>query len=132
MKSILITFLILFTFNLSAQQIKEIRIDNNPKLTNVEADFLNNYLAHLNLNYDFTEKKVIFVKGNSGNIISDKTSFFNSVKEYKDQPVSVRILKLTEEEKLKSGDYDIIIGFWVKRITENRKRKIIEEISNEK
>ena len=35
---------------------------------------------------------------------------------------------LTDEEKIKSGGYDVVVASWVKLLTDKRRRQIISEL----
>ena len=130
MNTTLTIILILISINLSGQNLSECGIDNNPKLTQSESEFLNEYMTDYNKqNFDFTNKKVIFVTGNSGNKIGTKSAYFDEIKQRNqtDDKIATWFVKLTEEEQIQSG-YDVIVAYWVKVITERRKRKILNEI----
>ena len=130
MNTTLTIILILISINLSGQNLSECGIDNNPKLTQSESEFLNEYMTDYNKqNFDFTNKKVIFVTGNSGNKIGTKSTYFDEIKQRNqtDDKIATWFVKLTEEEQIQSG-YDVIVTYWVKVITERRKRKILNEI----
>lgn len=130
MNTTLTIILILISINLSGQNLSECGIDNNPKLTQSESEFLNEYMTDYNKqNFDFTNKKVIFVTGNSGNKIGTKSTYFDEIKQRNqtDDKIATWVVKLTEEEQIQSG-YDVIVTYWVKVVTERRKRKILNEI----
>lgn len=130
MNTTLTIILLLISINLSGQNLSECGIDNNPKLTQSESEFLNEYMTDYNKqNFDFTNKKVIFVTGNSGNKIGTKSAYFDEIKQRNqtDDKIATWFVKLTEEEQIQSG-YDVIVTYWVKVITERRKRKILNEI----
>lgn len=120
----------LISINSIGQNLAECGIDNNPKLTQTESEFLNEYITDYNKqDFDFTNKKVIFVTGNSGNQIGTKPDYFDKIKQRNqtDDKIATWVVKLTEEEQLQSG-YDVIVTYWVKVVTERRKRKILNEI----
>ncbi len=120
----------LISINSIGQNLAECGIDNNPKLTQTESEFLNEYMTDYNKqDFDFTNKKVIFVTGNSGNQIGTKPDYFDKIKQRNqtDDKIATWVVKLTEEEQLQSG-YDVIVTYWVKVVTERRKRKILNEI----
>ncbi len=120
----------LISFNLIGQNLAECGIDNNPKLTQAESEFLNEYMTeHNKQNFDFTDKKVFFVTGNSGNKFGTKSDYFDKIKQRNqtDDKIATWVVKLTEKEQIESG-YDVIVTYWVKVVTEKRKRKILSEI----
>ena len=98
-----LTFLI-FCFAISAigQNCAECGVDDNPKLTQGESEFLNEYMTENNRqHFDFTDKKVIFVTGNSGHQFGTKSIYFDKIKERKpeEEKIATWIVKLTDEEK---------------------------------
>ena len=121
----------MISINISAQNLDECGIDINPKLNLTESKFLNEYLSDRRNEFDFTNKKIIFVTGNSGNFIKDKSDYFKNVRERigTNSRIGSDIIVLTEDEKIKSGGYDAIVTYWIKVLTERRKRKIISEIN---
>lgn len=116
--------------NIFGQNLSKCGIDNNPKLTKSESKYLNRYLNEKRNGFDFNDKKVIFITGNSGNRIGTKKEYFDYIKEWneKNSKVATGIDILTNEQKLESGGYDIILSYWVKVLTEKRKKKILTEI----
>jgi len=130
MKKIVTIILMLISINLIGQNLNECGIDNNPKLTQTESEFLNEYMTEYNKqNFDFTNKKVIFVTGNSGNKFGTKSEYFDQIKQLNrsNDKIATWVVKLNEKEQIES-DYDVIVTYWVKVITEKRKRKILNEI----
>lgn len=130
MRKIFTIILMFVSINIIGQNLAECGIDNNPKLTQIESEFLNEYMTDYNKqNFDFSNRKVIFVTGNSGNKIATKSDYFDTIKQRNqtDDKIATWIVKLTPEEKIESG-YDIILTYWVKVVTEKRKRKILNEI----
>lgn len=121
----------MISINISAQNLDECGIDSNPKLNLTESKFLNEYLSDRRNEFDFTNKKIIFVTGNSGNFIKDKSDYFKNVRERigTNSRIGSDIIVLTEDEKIKSGGYDAIVTYWIKVLTERRKRKILSEIN---
>ncbi len=130
MKTIGTLFLMLISLNIFGQNLSECGIDNNPKLTQAESEYLNVYLTEKRNGFDFNDKKVIFVTGNSGNRIGTKKEYFDYIKKWneKDSKVATGIDTLTNDQKLESNGYDVIVTYWVKVLTEKRKKKILTEI----
>lgn len=130
MRKIGTIILMLISINLTGQNLAKCGIDNNPKLTQSESEFLNEYMTeHNKQNFDFTNKKVVFVTGNSGNKLGNKSDYFNKIKQWNqsDYKIATWVVKLTEEEQIES-DYNVIVTYWVKVVTEKRKRKILNDI----
>ena len=125
------TIILLLTFsNIFGQNLSECGIDNNPKLTQVESEYLNVYLTEKRNGFDFNNKKVIFITGNSGNRIGTKKEYFDYIKKWneKSSKVATGIDILTDKQKMESDGYDVIITYWVKVLTKKRKNKILKEI----
>ena len=120
----------LISINIIGQNLAECGIDNNPKLTQTESEFLNVYMTDYNKqNFDFANKKVIFVTGTTGHKFGTKSDYFYKIKQRNptDDKIASWIVKLSPEEKIESG-YDVIITYWVKGVTKRRKRKILNEV----
>lgn len=127
-KHFLIFGLLCLSLDSTAQDLEKCGLDDNPVLTENEAVFLNKYFEEYGI--DFKGKKVAYVTRPSGTLIRGKKMFFRHVKEWKEgnDRISAQVETLTEEERKKSGEYDIIITFWVKQFTERRMRKILREL----
>ncbi|MBD3892172.1 hypothetical protein [Olleya marilimosa] len=131
MKKIGTIILLLISINSIGQNLVECGIDNNPKLTQTESEFLTEYMNDEQLkNYDLTDKKVIFVTGNSAQQLGTKSEYFDQIKQSNknENKIATWIVELNENERKISGGYDVIITYWVKILTKKRKNKIINEI----
>jgi hypothetical protein len=130
MRKYLTILILLISITCFGQNINECGIDNNTELTQTESEYLNAYLTEKRNGFDFKNKRVIFITGNSGNLNGTKKQYFDFIKKWnkKDSKVATGIDILTDEQKAKSGGYDVIITYWVKRFTERRKNKIIDGI----
>ena len=129
-------FIGLFVFvsiNLLGQNLNECGKDDSPFLTEIESAFLKKYLKDCKDNandFDFGEKKILFVTGSNGMTLGKKSNYFDKIKEWKekyDANIQTGLVVLTEKEKLESG-YDAIIYYWVKTLSNN---KILKKIQNE-
>lgn len=104
---------------------------NNVQILNVsESEFLKCYLS-LDIDVEeFSGMKVIFVTGPSGSRISDKNSYFKSIKSYnlRGMKISTSLLWLNKEQKTNSGGYDAIITYWVKRFSKRQLKRIIKKV----
>ncbi len=130
MKIIRILILLVISSNIFGQNLSKCGIDNNPKLTQLESQYLNIYLNEKRNGFDFNDKKVIFITGSNGSQIGTKKEYFDDIKKWneKNSKIATGIVILTNEQKLESGGYDIILTYWVKVLTEKRKKKILAEI----
>ena len=131
MKKIGTIILLLISINSIGQNLVECGIDNSPKLTQTESEFLTEYMNNeQRKNYNLNDKKVIFVTGNSAQQFGTKTEYFDQIKESNknENKIATWIVELNENERKISGGYDVIITYWVKILTKKRKNKIINEI----
>ncbi len=128
-KIIILSILVMFILNVSGQNIEECGIDDNPKLTKIESEFLSSYLQKNRNEFNFTDKKILIVTGNSGNRIGTKKQYFTDIKKWskKGNEIATTLIIFNETEKLKSG-FDGILTLWVKFISDRRKRIIINNL----
>lgn len=104
-------------------------------LSTQEAELLNSLLEKSRNTFDFHGKKIAFITGSSGSFVLSKAEFFNTcVNPWLSDGKTPKIfmVELTEEEKNKSGGYDAFVLSWVKAFTEKRKKKLIEQLINNK
>ena len=131
MKKIGTIILLLISINSIGQNLIECGIDNNPKLTQTESEFLTKYMNdEQRKNYDLANKKVIFVTGNSAQQFGTKSEYFDQIKAWNKNgnKIATWIVELNEDERTISGGYDVIITYWVKVLTKKRKKKILNGI----
>lgn len=114
-------------------------IDNNPILTDIEADFLNEYLKipSQQRNFNFFNKRIVFATGSSGTTLGSKVGYFESVREWKEKyntKIATSLIVLNDSDKLEYG-YDAIVTYWVKVLTTPRANKKLlgkTKVKNEK
>lgn len=102
--------------------------DNDAMLNNHEAVFLNNYIENRN-DFDFYNKRILFVTRSGGGKLSSKEEYFENVKEWRDKygaKVQTSLVELSIEEA-ELYHYDAIILFWVKIFTPKTKNKVLEK-----
>ena len=128
-KLIIILYFVLSVSNILAQNIEECGLDENLKLTKAESEFLNNYLKEKRKDFNFIDKKIIIVSGNTGKKIGSKKQYFKDIKSWQENgnQIATTWILLDEEEKRVSG-CDGILTLSVKRFTERDKEKIINKI----
>jgi len=135
MRLLLIISFLLSTCGLFAQNIDSIGIDDHPVLNESEVKLLNSLLEEQRDMFDFENKKVAFITGSSGRTITAKSDFFRSSVlpwvEDGSRP-QISMVKLTIDEKEKSGGYDVLVLTWVKAFTPRTQRKTIEQLRTEK
>jgi hypothetical protein len=104
-------------------------LDSNPILTKLESEYFNNEFKNHNATIDFTKMKIGFFSGPSGDRIRSKKDYFDSVKNRLggcNHASQDYIIALTNEEKIESGGYDLIIVSWSKIIPTDKERMIQE------
>ena len=113
------------------QNLNNCGVDNEPHLNNCESTLLNEYLKNQKGDFDFTDKKVLFVSGSSGSTIISKQSYFDGIKKYNEanSRVVTSLIPLNEKEKLDSGGYDAIVTCWVKAF--GGTRRVIKKIKQD-
>ncbi|WP_298154091.1 hypothetical protein [Flavobacterium sp.] len=129
MKHFFITLGIMVSLPLFAQDMGNPVVDNDPKLTVAESLLLNDYLNAAQRNgIDFKDKKAIFVTGNSGKEISEKSAYFKLIRaaQQSGHQIATSAVLLTPTERAASGGYDVIVTYWVKIFTNKTKRKILK------
>jgi len=129
------TFLIISTFfwtiGLFAQNLDSLGVDNNPLMNENEVKLLNSLLEETRSNFDFANKKVAFITGSNGNTIVSKSDYFqNSIIPWieEDSKPQIFMVRLTEDEKTKSGGYDVLVLSWVKIFTPKSQEKVITRL----
>jgi hypothetical protein len=131
---IFLTIIVFFiSVNSFSQNLDELGIDNNPNLTEAESIFLTDYMTYEQRdNFNFKNKKVIFVTGNSGEQLGTKSKYFDYIREWNKNgnKIATWVVALKENEKVNSGGYDVIITYWVKMFTEKRKKKILKLVKD--
>lgn len=132
MRTLILVISLLLTTSVFGQSSDGLGKDNNIVLNRDEIEFLNTSLKSSRDTFDFTNKKIAFVTGSSGSkLISKQEYFLNCVKPWTDKGSSPQIffVRLTLEEKQKSGGYDAIVMSWVKLSTDKQKKRIIEQLA---
>jgi len=134
MKKIAIIILISFNSVVLSQYTDSLGVDDtSDRLNKYEIEILNYFLNETQSNFDFKDKKIAFITGNSADRILTKKEYFDTciipwLK--KDTKPQIFIEKLTPIEKIDSGGYDVLIMSWVKFFNKKKKKKIIKELKN--
>jgi hypothetical protein len=105
-------------------------IDDKPLLTEEEATFLNEYLKHQarQKDFDFNNKRIVFITGSGGNVLGSKSAYFNDIKKWKEtynSKIASSLIVLSEQDKAEYG-YDAILTYWVKVITPKGNQKVLK------
>lgn len=87
-------------------QLDKMGVDDSPLLNKYESAYFNVIFKDSLTNFDFTGKKIGFVRRGSK---SDKKEFFDSEKGH-DTPCTLHIFDETQKEE--SGGYDAAISYW--------------------
>lgn len=123
----------MFSVIVFGQNLAECGIDNNPKLSHLESEFMNGYVKDQEQkDFDFTGKRVLFVTGNSGHTIGRKSEYFKFIKDWDadGHKIATWVVALNpnQNEQLKAAGYDVMVTYWVKFLTKRRIRLILESI----
>jgi hypothetical protein len=130
MKFYITTLFSVLTIGLFGQTVDSLGLDNNPRLNKYEAEYFNNEFKDQRNSFDFLDKKAAFITGSSAGKHLTKVDYFNEVKSrLKDNyGMTHSAIFLADEEKIKSGGYDVVVASWVKLLTDKRRRQIIYEL----
>jgi hypothetical protein len=106
-------------------------LDNNPLLTVVEANFMNEYLkmSIQEKGYDFTDKRIVFATGSGGSKLGSKIDYFENVREWKEKhnsTIATSLILLNDTDRLVYG-YDAIVTYWVKVLTPKATKKLLNQ-----
>lgn len=109
----------LLPFSLLPQQLDNCGLDNNPTLNADEAGYFNSRFRETKGNFNFLNKRVIFITGESGSVFGSKREYFNYVKEWqaehgRDYIGGSSLVPFTEAQRSQSGGYDAIVTYWSK------------------
>ncbi len=129
MRTFLTTIVFFIFVNSFSQNLDELGVDNDPNLTEAESKFLTDYMTYEQRdNFNFKNKKVIFVTGNSGEQLGTKSKYFDYIRDWNKNgnKIATWVVALKENEKIDSGGFDVIVTYWVKMFTEKRKKKILK------
>lgn len=134
MRNYLHLLLLMASMGATAHDIGKCGLDDNPALTDEEAEFLNEYFSDRDRKgFDFTGKKVLILSGPAATTLESKSRYFESIRDRLEAtalPVSTQPYPLNIEEKQKSGGYDVILTLWTKvGITLEKKQRVIRRIA---
>lgn len=84
--------------------------------------------------FEWSEKKIAYVTGSLGRSILLRETYLEIIKSYPDSILDrhSKLHLLTKEEKERSGGYDGIISFYVKRFSKLDRRKVIKKLERER
>lgn len=129
MRPLIFILTLIWTIGLYAQNSNSQEVDNRPFLNKSEVTLLNSLLEKQRDTFDFKDKKVAFLTGSSGGVIVSKSEYFSKslipwIEKASNPQISM--VRLTDEEKLKSGGFDVLVLSWVKLFTDKRQKRTIE------
>jgi hypothetical protein len=131
MKTVLLFILTLWQISLFGQLVDSLGIGDNKYLNRQESLLLSQELKDHTKTFDFTNKKLAFIGGTTGNIIWTKEDYFDIyvkpriARKEKFHPV---LIILTKEERRISGDYDALILMPVQTFSNKQKLKILKDL----
>ena len=111
-------------------EIQQCGLNNYPTLSLVEANYFNEVFLDRRGGFNFTNKAIAYFNGSDGTTRSKKSDYFGAIKNgmadkkniHSWQAEGTQLLILTEEEKLTSGGFDVILVTWSKIRKEGRSR----------
>ncbi len=140
MKFFVITLFLIFYSNILFSQLSEVEncgLNDSPELTIIEANYFNEVFEEKRGEFDFKNKKIAFYEGSSGTVRSNKFDYFRKLKNSnRDKDVhywqagGTQLLILSEEEKERSGGYDVILVSWSKLYKQGKGRsKLVKRLN---
>lgn len=137
----ILIILVSFVLNTFSQinEIEKCGLDDKDLLNEFEGKYFNEVFADRKGSFDFSGKRVAFLRGSSGRVSSNKLNFFKTVKTQNPNDVKnvhtwnangTQLIILTEEERVLCGGFDVILISWSKMA--NPRDKIIKLISKGK
>lgn len=130
MRIILTIIICVIELGLFSQDHVDIVNKNKNYISEKEAELLTQVFTEIDA-FDFNNKKIAFVAGASGNILLDKTEFFEDYIEpviQGDKKNVCKLIILTEIEIEESGGYDAIILTPAKIFKETHKQELLKEL----
>jgi hypothetical protein len=134
MKYLIIVFSLFSFLDIYAQGCDSCGLDNNPILNKSESEFLNEYLKDKRGDFDFADKKIIFITGSNASTKGFKRDYFKNVFKWStdsNSKISTELVILSAQNKIESGGYDAILTYWSMVSINNEKKiqKIIKMIT---
>lgn len=123
---------ILFGFTtITAQSLDSVGLDDDPILNTSEAELLQSIVVGSENGYSLNHKKAAFITGSAASRFEVKSDFFqHSILPWTSigRCPSMSIVILTEEEKILSGGYDVLVLAWVVVLTKGRRKRIVKHL----
>lgn len=115
----LLLLLCLFPSSLLAQQLDSCGLNNNPTLNKQETTYFNARFQEIRSGFNFTNKRLIFITGETGSVLGSKREYFDYVKKWQDEHGrnylgGSSLTPLTDAQRAQSGGYDAIVTYWSK------------------
>lgn len=97
--------------------LQNMGLDDQPELTNEEAQFFNARFDQLRNSFDFTGKRILFAKGSGARMLVSKSNYFRQVLDplMSKGFISPEALWVIPDFKQKEAGYDALITLWVQR-----------------
>ena len=115
----LVILVCLLPFRILAQQLDSYGLDNNPMLNAYEAAYFNTRFQETRGEFNFLNKHLVFITGETGSVLGSKRKYFDYVKEWQVEHgrnyISGSVLiPFTESQNLQSNGHDAIVTYWSK------------------
>ena len=125
--------LLLFCTQSFAQLVPDsLGLDDNPDLNSMEARYFNIQVQHYRGEFDFHGKKLgLFMEDNGKHMVNKKEYFDSWAREHllmKDFGKNQLFILSSEEKELSKGFDALIVSWSEKKITEDRKKKLVKQL----
>jgi hypothetical protein len=109
----------LLPFKLFAQQLDSCGLNNDARLNAHEAAYFTKRYEETRGGFNFSNKRIIFITGESGNVQGSKREYFDYVKKWKaeygrDYIGGSDLLLFTEAQRVQTNGHDAVITYWTK------------------
>jgi hypothetical protein len=133
MKTVLLFILTLWQISLFGQLVDSLGIGDNKYFNRQESLLLSQELKDHKKTFDFTNKKLAFIGGTTGNRIWTKEDYFDiyvKPRIARKEKIYLNLIILTKKERKISGNYDALILIPVQIFSNKQKLKILKDLKN--
>jgi len=104
--------------------------DNSPVLNKTEARLFASLVPGNQPAAAYTQKRLAFIAGVSGNVLLSKSEFFHRYLLQEQKPV-LTLIPLTSAEQAASGGYQALVLMPVKLFTRKQKENIVRQLASQ-
>ncbi|MBO2012623.1 hypothetical protein [Hymenobacter negativus] len=135
----LLPLLCLLPCRLPAQQLDSCGLNNSPTLNTQEAAYFNSRFQEVRGEFNFLNKRLIFITGESGSVLGSKRNYFDYVKKWQAEHGrsyigGSNLIPFTEVQRLQSNGHDAIVTYWSKLLPSPNRviRRVNRKVSKQK